>query len=55
MVQKEEWNPRLGAGEGPEDQKEDLGRGLKAAEEYFELRKDAAFNVHRTCQGPASG
>lgn len=48
--------PKAGGwGEGPEDQKEDLRRGLKAAEEYFELRKDAAFNVHRTCQGPASG
>lgn len=43
-----------GQWEGPEDQREDLGRGLGAADEYFELRKDATFNVHRTCQDPAS-
>lgn len=40
--------------EGPQDPREDLGRSLKAADEHFELHKDAASNVHRTCQGPAS-
>lgn len=43
-----------GRWEGPQDPREGLGRSLKAAEEHFELHKDAPSNVHRTCQGPAS-
>ena len=42
-----------GRWEGPEDQREDLGRGL-GADEYPELSKDATFNVHWTCQDPVS-
>lgn len=46
MVQEEEWNPKLGAsGGGPEDQREDLGRGLGAA--------DDARMPPSTCTGPA--